>query len=280
MRLAHLPFIAAALAVASTAAAHSWQLSSVVGTIDPATVRCDDHGCTATLRAERVQLQYDRFDRREDAVELTVPTRAVLGGRGETWADPRAALLALGDAPVRARGELDWLGDRGALTVERLARIGKGAVDPRALPTLFPSCGRPPWSQDVLRSCFSVAGRERAITVHATLATDADAEAPLRGNSGIAWLDLDEVRIDEMGIALGAPMDHEAAVVRAVKKLGHPTAARSSLKTLRAGDRLTLEAAYVLPAPAGAKGIEGPQCVTERCWPELAVESVAVDARR
>jgi hypothetical protein len=280
MRLAHLPFIAAVLAVASTAAAHSWELGSVVGTIDPATVRCDDHGCTATLRAERVRLQYDRFDRREDTVELTVPTRAALGGRGETWADPRAALLALGDAPVRARGELDWLGDRSALTVERLARVGQGAADPRALAALFPSCGRPPWSQDVLRSCFSAATRERAITVHATLATDADAEAALRGHSGIAWLDLEQIRVDEMGIALAAPTDHDTASLRAVTKLAVPTAARSSIKTLRAGDGLTLEGAYVLPAPAGAKGIEEPQCSTERCWPELVVDSVAVAARR
>jgi len=33
MRLSHVPFILAALAVASTATAHSWQLATVVGTI-------------------------------------------------------------------------------------------------------------------------------------------------------------------------------------------------------------------------------------------------------
>jgi hypothetical protein len=280
MRLAHLPFIAAVLAVASTATAHSWELGSVVGTIDPTTVRCDDHGCTATLRAERIRLEHGDLDRRDDAVKLTVPARAVLGGSGETWADPRSALLALASSPVRARGEFDWLDDHGALTVERLARIGKGAADPRALPTLFPACGRPPWSQDVLRSCFSAATRERAITVNATLATDADAEARLQWTPQVTWLDLEEVRVDEMGIALAAPSNHETATVRAVKKLAHPTAARPSLKTLRAGDRLTLEGAYVLPAPAGSKGIEGPQCSTETCWPELVVDSVAVRAKR
>jgi hypothetical protein len=280
MRLAHLPFIAAVLAVASTAAAHSWQLGSVVGTIDPATVRCDDHGCTAMLRAERIRLEHGDLDRRNDAVKLTIPSRAVLGGGGETWPDPRSALLALASSPVRARGELDWLDDQGALTVERIARLAEGAPDPRALPTLFPACGRPPWSQDVLRSCFSAATRERTITVKATLATDADAEVRLQWTPQVAWLDLDDVRVDEMGIALAAPANHDTATVRAVKKLAHPTAARPSLKTLRAGDRLTLEGAYVLPAPAGAKGIEGPQCSTDRCWPELVIESVAVAARR
>jgi hypothetical protein len=280
MRLAHLPFIAAVLAVASTAAAHSWELGSVVGTIDPATVRCDDHGCTAMLRAERIRLEHGGIAPRNDAVKLTVPARAALGGSGETWPDPRSALLALASSPVRARGEFDWLDDQGALTVERLARVAAGAPDPRALPTLFPSCGRPPWSQDVLRSCFSAATRERAITVKATLATDADAEVRLQWTPQVAWLDLEEVRVDEMGIALAAPSSHDTATVRAVKKLARPTAARPSLKTLRAGDRLTLEGAYVVPAPAGAKGIEGPQCSTERCWPELVVESVAVSARR
>lgn len=83
MRLAHLPFIAAVLAVASTAAAHSWELGSVVGTIDPTTVRCDDHGCTATLRAERIRLERGDFDRRDDAVKLTVPARGAGRQRGD-----------------------------------------------------------------------------------------------------------------------------------------------------------------------------------------------------
>jgi hypothetical protein len=278
MRLSQLPFVLAVVAVASTATAHSWQPASVIGTIDPATVSCDDRGCTATLRAERVQMQYDDFDRRDDAVKLTVPARAVLGGRGETWPDARSALLGLGGAPVRARGEFDWIDDHGALTVETLARLGQGTPDPRALTPVFPACGRPPWSQAALQSCFSIAGRERAVTVRATLGTDGN--APMGESSETAWLDLDDVHVDEMGIALAAPANHELATMRAVDRRVHSGASASPLRALRAGARLTLEGTYIVPAPASAKGIAGPLCSTDRCWPRLVIDSVRVSAAK
>ena len=103
---------------------------------------------------------------------------------------------------------------------------------------------------------------------------------PLVHEGGRPWLDLEEVRIDEMGFALAAPADHETAVVRGVKKLDRPTAARGTERALRAGDRLTLEGAYVLPVPGNLKGIEGARCSTERCWPQLVIESVGVSTRR
>jgi hypothetical protein len=281
MRPSHLPFILAALAVTSTATAHSWEFGSLVGTLKPGTVKCDDTGCTATLRAERIQTEYVDYQGPEIEVKALFRGKIALADqdRAETWPDARSALLAIGSGRVRLRGEFDWLdgGRTGELNVERTVRMRSGAPTIGTTPMLFPACGAPPWSQATLQGCYVAATSERRITLHATLETDAHAD--MRDTTAVSFLDLEDISVEEQGVALAPAAPYEIARVGKVGKLVNPTTARATLRTLRAGDRLTLEGAYVLPAPASLKKGEGAGgSQGGRYWPRLVVASVAVSA--
>jgi hypothetical protein len=55
MRTSQFAVLLAVVTVGSTATAHSWRVASVIGTINPGTLRCEGQHCTVTISAERVR---------------------------------------------------------------------------------------------------------------------------------------------------------------------------------------------------------------------------------
>jgi len=75
------------------------------------------------------------------------------------------------------------------------------------------------------------------------------------------------------GAALAPPEVHDIAFVASAAKFSGATAARPKVSALAAGDAVTLEGYYEIPAPRSASGARtGFDCMATRCWPRLVVD--------
>lgn len=277
MRTSQVALLLAVVTVASTATAHSWRIASVVGTIKPGTLRCEGRGCTVTIRAERIEAVDGELFGRKAEVDVTFSSSFVLNDRDRVapWADAKAALLAVGDRRVRLRGELDFIDERQVLRAGRGARMSADGPPSTAPGKLFSECSPPPWNQAALTQCYAAASHTRFVTVRATLATEALAET--RFGDPVTALDLENVSVSDDGFAIAPLAPYEIARLLPGAKLGHVTADRSALSTLRVGAQLQLDGKYELPAPASVKGAVEPRCDEDRCWPRLVVSNIRVE---
>ncbi|APR75051.1 Hypothetical protein A7982_00397 [Minicystis rosea] len=248
----------------------------MVGTIKPGTLRCEERGCTATIRAERIEAVDGELSRREAEVDVTFSSSFVLNDRDRVApsTDVKAALLAVGDRRVRLRGELDFI-DRQVLRARRGVRMSADAPPSTAPGKLFSECSPPPWTQAALTQCYAAASHTRSVTVRATLATEALAETSF--GDPVTALDLENVSVGDDGFAITPPAPYEIARLLPGAKLGHVAADRSALSTLRVGAQLQLGGWYELPAPASVKGAVEPRCDGDRCWPRLIVGTIRVE---
>jgi hypothetical protein len=263
----------AALAIASPAEAHSWTPCIVTGILVPGTARCTGASCVVTVRPERIFAPPGLAARAREPLVVSFSPNVTWTDRDRPtpWPDLPAALAGLADARVRLAGDLDHLdGHWVLLGTRRLARV-RATPPASAHPPVFGACGQPPWSEATIARCSTPATRSRKVTVTATLESDADAPP-----DGISWasLDLEAWSVKDPSGPLEPPFAQETATVPRGAWFASAGRARPTVADLRAGDRVSLEATYEMPAPSQETGVGYDVCAGSNCEPSLRVREI------
>jgi hypothetical protein len=260
--------LVAAVTVGSSADAHSWSWGTVIGRLDPSSIRCEKENCSATLRGARVTyLGSSAIDASEVAIGVDPSAALVDRAASERWSQARAALIAAGGRRVRVFGRLDSFNGGLVIAATRVVRLGP---DPPPASTgkssVFPSCAKAPWTHDEISRCISAKTRTRRVAVHAVVESDAFFEGQ---NPPGAVLPIEVLSVKDRAEVLDPPDTREVALVSGSAKLVDPTNRRTSVRGLRAGDTVTLRGHYRAPDPTGPS----PQ------WPTLVIDEAVVVQR-
>ena len=261
----------ALLALASPAEAHSWTACSVIGILEPGSVRCAGADCVVTVRPEPLVPTASIAVREPLAVSFSSKATWTDRDREVPWPDLPSALAGLQGALVRVAGDLDNLeGHHVLFHTHRIVHL-RAAPPSGGHPPVFGACGPPPWSEATIARCSTWTTRLHKVTVEGTLESDAD--APEGGRSG-AWLELDALTVSDASGVLEPPVAHEVAYVAPTALFASAGPARPTLAALRAGDRVKLEATYEMPTPSKDSGAPGDVCSGTNCVPWLRVREV------
>lgn len=241
-----------AMLITSPASPHSWGISSAWGTIEPASLRCDDERCHVTMTVAR-WMDTERATR--------VPPPA--GGTLDVWLDPGevpgfddqraiAAWVKRQSGPVRFQGRVDSFDGEGPLDL-RADFAASSPSAPASASAPFAGCGPPPWSATHLDTCTVGMRRHQSVRFTAVV------EAPVTAHSAHGRV---------LALKHAKPREGEAmfednpwVVIRG--KVGLDPSALSP------GQAIAASGQFVLPAPAYRRGKAMHSCPEGGCFPEL-----------
>jgi hypothetical protein len=253
-----------------------------VGHLDPRTAHCDEHRCSAVVLATRgVEREGGRAVSLEGVVvSLDRDTVVADRSRGASWKSAREAFSDISETDtivIAGNVDADEAG-RATLAGSRLARVD---VPSQNGPALFPKCVAPPWSQTTLVACFESEQHERAVKVEGTLMLDAAIEPEDLEDGARPVLTLGDLKVTLGDETVTAPSSVDFVTVERSAKLTNPSVRRPKVGSLLAGDRVSIEGVYRLPAPPQANHADGElACLDSHCWPALvATRSISVRPR-
>jgi hypothetical protein len=266
-----LVLLVALVAVDGPVEGHSWQHGVAIGVFDKSSLQCDARQCKAVVKVERVGLYRTGYIEAPATIDVDVSSAgsAIDHKGGEHWASAREAFALMADKDrVWLHGGVDCGATCSSLTmhgwlVVRLAPLPPTRTAPPGGP-VFAACGSPPWSRATLARCADPGGRDRRVTVTATLTTKPFTElADLR-----AALSLRVTRAEASGVEVLAPMVDDFAVVENRAKVLGATPSHPRVAALEPGDAVVLEGYY--------QGYESPSGPCDQCqgayFPRLVVD--------